>query len=76
MFLLLKEKKMKYKFKEGQEVLFDIPGYIHGRGIICGIAQTGVSTLWIVKLIESNVDKDEYSYSCAPIQEQHLKAYE
>lgn len=67
---------MKYKFKEGQEVSFNISGYIHGRGVICGIAQTGVSMSWIVKLIESNVDKDEYLYSCVLIQEQHLKAYE
>jgi len=53
----------KIALNQGDLVAFNIDGKIKGTGRICGKTTEGIIDTWIVKLLDSTIDKETYPYS-------------
>lgn len=55
----------KPNFKYNETVSFDTGGdqAIKGKGLILGRASEGVIDIWIIGVIQSNIDSEDYPYT-------------
>lgn len=65
----------KPNFTEGDKVSFDLGPLLGGQGIgiVRGKASEHIVDFWIVEVLESNIDKNYYPWSCISVMHTALK---